>query len=85
MKWVVGVLGRWVVLPRPATGPASDLGVVCSAEVVTDAVLPLLDEHANDVWVLVEHVLSFSGNAGAGRRDVGWLELAARRGREADR
>ena len=74
-----------VVLPRPATGPASDLGVVCSAEVVTDAVLPLLDEHAHDVWVLVEHCPVLLGDAGAGRRDVGLLELAAWRGRETDR
>jgi hypothetical protein len=54
VSWVDG-RSDLVVLPSPATGTASDLGVVCSAEVVTDAVLPLLDEHVHDVWVLVEH------------------------------
>jgi hypothetical protein len=50
-----------VVLPRPATGPASDLGVACIAELVADPALPVVDEHAHDVGVLVEHVLSFRG------------------------
>jgi hypothetical protein len=45
-----------VVLPRPATGPASDLGVACIAELVADPALPVVDEHAHDVGVLVEHV-----------------------------
>ena len=74
-----------VVLPCPATGPASDLGIVCIAELVADPALPVVDEHTHDVGVLLEHVLSFRGTPAPGRRDVDDVNWPRWGGRVADR
>jgi hypothetical protein len=55
-----------VVSLGPATGPASDLGVVSVTELATDPVLPVLCHRAHDVWVLREHVCPFGFAAPVG-------------------